>query len=58
MDIDSAKRLKAHTENEIKEMINFFIQKTGLSVNGVDLFLTTTVGGEASVVQVKIRSEI
>lgn len=58
MDIDSAKRLKAHTENEIKEMINFFTQKTGLSVNGVDLFLTTTVGGEASVVQVKIRSEI
>lgn len=58
MDIDSAKRLKAHTENEIKEMINFFIQKTGLRVNGVDLLTHATIGGEVSVVQVKIRTEI
>lgn len=58
MDIDSAKRLKAHTENEIKEMLNFFIQKTGLHVNGVDLHITTTLGGDVSIVQVKIRTEI
>ena len=58
MDIDAASRLKAQTEREIAELLQYFVNKTGLELKGMDFTYHTNMSGEAFGLQVQIRAEI
>ena len=58
MDIDAASRLKAQTEKEISELLTYFANKTGLTLNGVDYTYHMNVAGEVFGLRVNIRAEI
>lgn len=58
MDIDAASRLKAQTEKEISELLTYFVNKTGLTLKGLDYTYHMNMAGEVFGLKVDIRAEI
>ena len=58
MDMDQAQRLKAQTEREIAELLQYFVNKTGVELKGMDFTYHTNISGEAFGLQVQIRAEL
>lgn len=58
IDMDQAQRLKAQTEREIAELLQYFVNKTGVELTGMDFTYHTNMSGEAFGLQVQIRAEL
>lgn len=58
MDMDQAQGLKAQTEREIAELLQYFVNKTGVELKGMDFTYHTNMSGEAFGLQVQIRAEL